>query len=105
VRVDETVTADGAAKVTVELQTASDEDFTAPVTLMTSVAIPKAALIQGYDAFAVPTRPTASSSCGSTTRWRTGPSRRASSPRTSDRRSATTPRRSTRGQLGRGSER
>ncbi len=28
--------------------------FTSPVTLLTSVAIPKASLIQGYDVFAVP---------------------------------------------------
>jgi hypothetical protein len=32
VRIEETVTADGAATVTVELQTASDEDFTVPAT-------------------------------------------------------------------------
>jgi hypothetical protein len=51
------VTAEGAATVTVELQTASNEAFTSPVTLMTSVAIPKASLVQGYDVFAVPIPP------------------------------------------------
>jgi hypothetical protein len=43
--------------VAVELQTASDEAFTVPVTLMTSVPIPKATLVQGYDVFAVPIPP------------------------------------------------
>jgi hypothetical protein len=57
VRVDEIVTADGAATVAVELQTASDEDFTVPVTLTTSVLIPKAKLVQGYDLLAVPIPP------------------------------------------------
>lgn len=51
VRVDETVTAAGAATVEVQLQTASDEAFTSPVTLMTSGPIPKVDLVQGRDVF------------------------------------------------------
>jgi hypothetical protein len=51
------VTADSAATVMVELQTASDEAFTVPVALMTSVPIPKVTLVQGYDVFAVPIPP------------------------------------------------
>jgi hypothetical protein len=51
VRVVETVTADGAATVTVDLQTASDEAFTIPITLTTSGAIPKSSLVQGRQVF------------------------------------------------------
>jgi hypothetical protein len=51
VRVTETVTADGAAMLTCELQTASDAAFTSPVVLATSRAIPKGTLVQGYQAF------------------------------------------------------
>jgi hypothetical protein len=49
--VTEAVTADGAATVTIELQTASDAAFTIPITLATSRAIPKATLVQGAQAF------------------------------------------------------
>jgi hypothetical protein len=49
--VAEAVTADGAATVTIELQTASDAAFTSPVVLATSRAIPKASLTQGAQAF------------------------------------------------------
>ena len=51
VRVTETVTADGAATLTCELQTASDAAFTIPVVLATSPAISKGTLVQGAQAF------------------------------------------------------
>jgi hypothetical protein len=51
VRVVETVTASGAATVTVELQTASDAAFAVPTTLLTSGPISKSSLVQGYQIF------------------------------------------------------
>lgn len=53
VSVDETVTADGAATVTIALQTDTVENFASPTTLFTSAAIGKADLAAGQRAVAV----------------------------------------------------
>jgi hypothetical protein len=49
--VTEAFAASGSATLTISLQTASDAAFTSPVTLLTSDAISKVTLTQGYQAF------------------------------------------------------
>ena len=49
--VDESVLADGAATVTIKLETAADEGFAVTIAVETSRPIPKAELLQGRDVF------------------------------------------------------
>jgi DNA-binding protein HU-beta len=49
--VDESVLANGAATVTIKLETAADEAFAVPIAVETSRPIPKAELLQGRDVF------------------------------------------------------
>lgn len=50
--VDEAATAVGAATVTITLECDDNSSFSSPTTLMTTIAIPKATLVIGYQATA-----------------------------------------------------
>lgn len=53
VNVDQAVTASGAATVQVQIQTSVDEAFTSPITVASTEAVGKAALLAGYQ-FSMP---------------------------------------------------